>query len=427
MKLKNWSPGIRPFILIFCVLVLVTILILRGREEASSASLSSSPAEGEPAYATLRLAVAGDLVAHDAIHEEARREDGSFDFRPIMESVRPITQRADISVVCLEAALMESGYLGYPMFKSPDALAEALAYSGFDLVSTASNHALDGLGHGLVRTLDVLEKNGLSHVGTYRTYDEWAETSGIIVVEKNGISIAFLAYTYGTNAININSVGGHSKAVNVFTKDYLRLSNFDIDYERLGADMAVARMMDTDLIAVFMHWGTEYKTVPESIQIDAADFLIMQGADLILGGHPHVPQPLELRSVSDSEGNTRNIFLNYCMGNFISSMNDENTKLTGIAEIEIKKDLTTNETSVESASYVPFYMADLGDFEASDPDWRYKLLDLHAAIDTYEEKAHEESDTAPINHEMYRDMLLSLDSLHRIFGKKYDSYYDDVS
>ena len=383
---------------------------------------SEEPAPEAPEYATLRLAVAGDLVPHDAIIEEARTQDG-YDFRPMMESVLPVTERADIAVLCLEAALVESGYSGYPMFKAPDALAEAIADSGFDLVSTASNHALDGLGHGLARTLEVLDANNLAHVGTWATFESWAERAGVTILEENGISIAFLAYTYGTNGINIDSVGGHSRAVNVFARDYLTLAVYDIDYDRIRTDMSVAKRLGADVIAVFMHWGIEYRTVPDSIQTDLADFLIAEGADLILGGHPHVPEPLELRPVSDGRGEVRNVFLNYCMGNFISSMNDQYTKLTGIAEIEIVKNLSTGEIEIKDASYVPFYMADLGDFGAYSPDWRYRLLDLHGAIDAYDEALLSGADPAPVNGAMYQDMLKSLEELHSIFGKKYDSYY----
>lgn len=424
--------GVLPFILVLCLSVLAVIVVKRSGLESEyvESSASGDPAETSSTgtdsglsaeYATLRLAVAGDLVAHDAIREEASTDEG-FDFRPIMESVRDVTRQSDIALVCLEAALVESGYMGYPMFKAPDALAQALADTGFTLVTTASNHALDGLGNGLVRTLDVLDENGLAHVGTYRSYEEWSETNGITVLEENGISIAFIAYTYGTNAININDVGGHAKAVNVFTRDYQNITPSDIDYDRISSDMAVARSLDTDLIAVIMHWGIEYQTAPNSMQTGLADYLIDEGADLILGGHPHVPQPLELRSVPDGQGGQRNVFINYCMGNFLSSMNDENTKLTGIAQVEIKKNLTTGEATVEAASYVPYYMADLGDFGAYSTEWRYRLLDLHEAIDGYEEKLLNGEDTAPINDEMYRDMLLSLESIHNIFGKEYDSY-----
>ena len=431
--------------LIFALLLWSVVFLRQGTTKRNNALDASSPPEitgipsstrsgqavtqapeaetdSPPEFATMRIAVAGDLVVHDAIHDEARTADG-FDFNPMMASLRPVAERADIAVLCLEAALMESGFSGYPMFKSPDELAEAIAATGFDLVSTASNHALDGLGHGLVRTLDVLDENGLAHVGTFRTFDEWAKNRGITVLERNGISVAFLAYTYGTNAINVDTVGGHSRSVSLFIKDYLTLTNYDVDYDRMRSDMAAARALGTDLIAVFMHWGIEYKTTPDSIQTAAADFLITEGADLILGGHPHVPQPLELRKVPDGNGGERNVFLNYCMGNLISSMNDMNTKLTGVAEIDIKKNLQTGETTVEKASYVPYYMADLGDFGVYSPDWRYRLIDLHLEIDAYEELIANGEDTAPYNDGIYRDMLVSLEGLHRIFGREYDSYY----
>lgn len=430
MRTKKTASVFLSVTLIICCAALLFLVIRRAATEAAepqptvaisqTGAPAASPEERADEFATLRLAVAGDLIAHDDILSEARRPDG-FDFRPLMEAAQGVTARADIAAVCFEGAFTKSGHSGFPMFKSPDSLAKALADTGFTLVSTASNHALDGLGPGLLHTLDALDENGLAHVGTYRSYDEWERGAGITLIEKNGISIAFLAYTYGTNGISIPDVGGHAKAVNVFMRDYLSLTAGDVDYDRLRSDLSAARELGADLIAVFMHWGTEYQIRPGSIQTNLTEYLIGEGVDLILGGHPHVPQPMELRAVPDGHGGERRVFISYCMGNFLSSMNDENTKLTGIAEIEIKKNLTTGEASVESASYVPFYMADLSDFGASAPDWRYRLLDLHTEIDAYEEKLLAGRDTSPVNDAMYQDMLLGLESLHEIFGREYDS------
>ena len=131
---------------------------------------------------------------------------------------------------------------------------------GFDLVNTASNHAVDGRLAGIVRTLDVLDEAGLDHVGTYRTQEERDENSGILVKEINGITAAFLDFTYGTHAIPVDD---YPYAVNVYNLDYMT-TLVDVDYEMLDADMAAARALDTDVIIVTVHWARSISPGPRS-------------------------------------------------------------------------------------------------------------------------------------------------------------------
>jgi poly-gamma-glutamate synthesis protein (capsule biosynthesis protein) len=173
------------------------------------------------------------------------------------------------------------------MFRSPDVLAQNLKDVGFDLVATASNHCMDSFLPGLIRTLDVLDAAGLKHVGTYRSQTERDENHGILVENVNGIQIAFLNYSYGTNAIPVT---GYEYAANIYYKDYLTYFNHP-NYEMVEADMQAARALEPDLIAVIVHWGAEYIISAQKAQREFADFLFSRARILCWGGTPTCRSP----------------------------------------------------------------------------------------------------------------------------------------
>ncbi len=139
-------------------------------------------------------------------------------------------------------------------------------------------------------------------------------------------------------------------AVNVYNIDYLT-HLAQPDYDRLKGDLDKAAALDTDLVAVMIHWGAEYKTEQNRYQEDLADFLISHGADLVLGGHSHVPQPLELLTVTGEDGGSRSGFVCYSLGNFISAQNDPLTDTTAVLTLERTRDNITGETRVTGCDY----------------------------------------------------------------------------
>lgn len=318
----------------------------------STPSPTPTPTPEPPTVST--LAVCGDVMSHMPVTNDAWDDaTGSYDYTPIFEAARPYVEGADYAVANLETTLSTQGpYSGYPAFRSPAALASDLKELGFDLMLTANNHCLDRGYDGLVSTLDQLDQAGLAHVGTARSEEE-AGTANIQVADVGGISVAFLGYTYGTNGIPLPS--GKDYAVNLFNTDYMTtLSSPDTD--RLEADLAAARALDTDLIAVMIHWGVEYQTTQNRYQEQLADLLIANGADLVLGGHSHVPQPLEMRTVTADDGSQRTGFVCYSLGNFISSQVDPLTDTTAVLTLELTLDHQTGEAGVTGWSYVPMLM-----------------------------------------------------------------------
>lgn len=362
-----------------------------------------------PTPTVIDLCLAGDIVMHTPLNDEALREDGTYDYAPIFEDVAHYVADADYAQCCLECALTGDGkWTGYPTFHSPDGIACSLKDVGFDLVNMASNHAMDAWQGGLIRTLDVLDSAELDHVGAYRTQAERDESSGVLVKDINGVTIAFLDYTYGTNGF---PVWDYPYALNVYYIDYLDYFK-QINYDMVDADMAYARSLGTDLIAVTVHWGGEYVTGYTEQQRDFADYLFAAGADLVIGGHPHVPEPMELRTVTDADGNERTGFLCYCLGNLLSCQNREYTDLTAMVRLEITRDNVTGETAITGCGYTPMIMVDLYDYGVYGQPWRYRLWDLRRAIADYEAG----NDRGVMTQGMYNAFTKDLESCREIFG-----------
>lgn len=289
-------------------------------------SLTSLIVGGEEA----ELVFAGDAMQHTAQNKAAKQADGTYSFDECFVSIAPYVQAADYAVVNLETPLGGAPYSGYPMFCAPDSYSMALKNTGFDLMLTANNHALDKRDKGAKRTLDVLDEQGLDHVGTYRDKTD-REKSLPLIKDINGFKIAFLNYTYGTNGIKVQ------KDVVVDL----------IDKAKIKKDIQVAREAGAEVLCVCMHWGVEYVLLPNSHQKSLADFLTEEGVDLIIGGHPHVIQPMEMRW---SKTHNKKVFLIYSLGNLISNMTTKDTRGGALAKVKLVRD-ENGKPIVDSASY----------------------------------------------------------------------------
>lgn len=188
------------------------------------------------------------------------------------------------------------GFTGYPMFNSPSELGVALKNMGLDILSTANNHSMDRFEKGIVATLDALDEIGISHTGTYRSEEE---RDTVLVKEVNGIKIAFLSFTYGTNGIPIPS--GKEYLVNLIYEDLI--------LEQIN----LAKEQDVDLICASMHWGAEYAQKQNKEQERLADFLIKNDVQIIIGNHAHVIEPMEMRKVTLDDGTEKEGFVVYAL------------------------------------------------------------------------------------------------------------------
>ncbi len=401
------------FLLIFvmlsgCAPVVETPEVTPAPTPAATPSPTPEPTPTPPPEPiTATLTVGGDIMSHMPQTNDAyNSETGTYDYTPMLRYAKPWIEKADFAVANLETTFSGGPkYSGYPAFNTPDELGYALKDAGFDLLSTTNNHSLDRRFSGLERTLNTLDEIGLSHVGTYRTQEEREVNHGIVLADCGGISIAFLAYTYGTNAIPVPE--GKPWSINVFNTDYM--TNLSIpDTALLESDMAAARDLGADLIAVIMHWGIEYKLKPNSYQQQMAAMLVDLGADLVLGGHPHVLEPYEF--ITTEAGNTG--FVCWSLGNFMSSQYYEYTDTTVLLNLDLKKDLVSGETTVEGVHYVPLYMLNK---KKEINGEQLVLLDIYAAM-----AEHESGDKTTVTDEVYAKLQKALNDCHTILGSEGD-------
>ena len=417
-------------VLVVLAIVIIVSLSVGGEPDVSatpqatagvtpSAAPSATPSEqpDEPSSTTTAvIAVGGDIVMHTGLNTEAY-SSGEYDYTPIFGVLPDLISSADYAVCSLVSTLADGGtYTAYPLFRSPTSIADAISSVGFDLVNTATSHLADSYKDGIDSTLDALDAAGLNHVGTYRTQEERDSSGNHTMVDINGISVAFLAYTCDTNNV---PVSGFEYAASICATDYLT-GGTEIDYELMDSDIAAAREAGAELVFVFMSWGTEFSTSPSDLQYEIADGLISAGADVIIGGHCRVPQPMEMRTVRLEDGTERTAFVCYSLGNLLSCQNDDYTDISAILNIEITRNDDTGETAVSGVSYRPIYMADLYDYGINDYDWHYRVVDLHNAIAAWESG----DDWGFMTEEIYTDMVIALEAAHEFFGGEFDPEYD---
>ena len=268
----------------------------------------------------LTLLFAGDLMQHQAQINAARTSTG-YDYSDCFKFVKEEINRADIAIANLEVTLGGKPYRGYPAFSAPDEYLFAIRDAGFDVLITANNHCLDKGKKGLERTLLMLDSLQIPHAGTY-VNTESREQQYPLLLEKNGFRIALLNYTYGTNGIKVIS----PNVVNY------------IDKAVMAQDIEAARAQHPDALIACMHWGDEYQSLPNKEQKNLTDWLLQQGVTHIIGSHPHVVQPMELRT--DSITGNQHVVV-YSLGNFISNMSARHTDGGLLFKLELEKDSVT--------------------------------------------------------------------------------------
>lgn len=312
---------------------------------------------------TIKLCAIGDIMCHNTQFQDAfNSSSNSYDFSYVFSEIAHHFKDNDLNIGNLETTFAGSArkYSGYPTFNTPEALATDLKELGINVLTTANNHCMDTGNSGLVNTLNVLDSVGIGHTGTYRTEEE---RNNLLIKDVNGIKIAFLSYTYGTNGIPVPS----SKPFSVNL----------IDKEKIISDIKKAKDSNVDLICSSMHWGIEYQDSPNSEQKNLADFLFKNGVDIILGSHPHVLEKMEKVNVTTNDGENKDCFIIYSFGNFVSGQVKKNTKTSIILNLSITKK-ADDTISIDNISYIPIYCY------TGNGSKRFKLIDIKQEIENYE-------------------------------------------
>ncbi|WP_448851264.1 CapA family protein [Corynebacterium sp. 335C] len=248
----------------------------------SSGSSGSDEAEGAIREATgtdkVTVSVNGDMLWHEPTWTTGTKADGTYDFTPIFEHMKPIISGSDMAICHNEVpfAPEEGPFLGYPQFQAPPQIAPGLKKTGWDFCTTASNHSVDHGFEGLTRTLDVLDQAGIGHTGMYRTEAESEKPA--IYTTASGVKIGIVSGTYGTNGLPVPEP---------WMVDML-------DTDRMIEDARKAKEAGADIVMAAMHAGDEYAQQPNAQQIQAADELTKsEYIDVVYGHHAHVVQPIE--------------------------------------------------------------------------------------------------------------------------------------
>ena len=291
----------------------------------------SALVEPGPEDNTVTLMALGDNLIHNTIYWSAEQPDGSYDFTPVYEEIAKVAAEYDLACINQETIYVSDPamYSNYPDFGTPTQVGDALAQAGFDVVTHATNHCYDKLDTGILDTIGFWRENHpeMTILGIHDTQDD-ADT--VRVVEKNGIRLALLNYTYGLNY----SAPANSYMIDTLSRD------------KVLADLQKAESQ-ADFTVVFVHWGEEGQTKPSQSQRDWAQLLANGGADLVIGAHPHVLQPLETVTAADG----REVPVFFSLGNFVSHQLAASEMLGGMAGVELTK--TDKGVELTSCELIP--------------------------------------------------------------------------
>ena len=315
------------------------------------------------------ISFTGDLMVHrQQLADALLKGGGEYDFDYCFESISKYLRDSDYTIGNLETTFPGDPalYSDFPYFGAPDSFGAALKRAGFDMLTTSNNHCLDKGEDGLIHTLDVLDSLEIGHIGTYKTQEE---RDSVFLKSINGITFAFVSYTYGTNGLTVPD-----------DKEYLVNVMNERDYHaNLFADIRAAKALDPDIVIVLPHMGDEYSVVPQPKYVELVTDMLEAGADIVLATHPHILQPIKFIEVNDENCEWRRCFVAYSLGNFISSQRKKNSDAGTILNLTFEK-IEGRKAYIKSASYIPTWVQ----FAGLSGGYDIKVLSVYDALTALE-------------------------------------------
>lgn len=273
----------------------------------------------DPEPLTATILSGGDVILHSPFLSTNKylKSDGTYDFHDMFRFIKDDYDAADFTVLNLETTINDTVYSGYPIFRSPASIITALKDSSVDMCLIANNHIYDNGDHGYFCTVETLDEQNMIRLGGRKDTSE----KDYVIQDINGIKIGFMNYVYATgsgNSLQINAIPVNSATaplINTFTYD-----NLDDLYSRIEANLTEMEMADVDYTIAYIHWGNEYQLTESAPQREIAAKLCDLGIDALIGGHPHVVQPVDLLTSSD---NSHQMICLYSVGNHVSNQHRE--------------------------------------------------------------------------------------------------------
>jgi len=348
--------------LLASVIVLAVLVILFNqldyrmiRKPAIDAQKKTAAAKEKPEttattsdVTTASVIAVGDNLYHQSLIDAGASEDGNWNYDKIYTHITDAIKDADIRMIDQETVFTtdHDSVSSYPSFATPTEVGDAIVKAGFNVVESANNH-IDDFGEGFLTDTLNFWKTKYPDVTLLGIHDSQEDADTVKIREVNGIKIAFLDYTYGTN------VGG------IEGKDYM----IDMIRKEKITTMIQKAKQQADCIIFVAHWGTEDETMPNEYEKQWAAYLMEQGVNVIIGGHPHVLQPYG--RISDGKGNETVVF--YSLGNFVSTQQKLEELLGGMAKFTIQKTVENGKTSIQILTptvepLVMHYNSDAGEF-----------------------------------------------------------------
>ena len=297
---------------------------------------------------TASVIAVGDNLYHQSLIDAGASSDGNWNYDKIYTHIQDAIKDADIKMIDQETVFTtdHDSVSSYPSFATPTEVGDAIVKAGFNVVESANNH-IDDFGEGFLTDTLNFWKTNYPDVTLLGIHDSQEDADTVKIREVNGIKIAFLDYTYGTN---VGGIEGKDYMIDMIRKDKI-------------TTMIQKAKQQADCIIFVAHWGTEDETMPNEYEKQWAAYLMEQGVNVIIGGHPHVLQPYG--RLTDDNGNEAVVF--YSLGNFVSTQQKLEELLGGMAKFTIQKTVKDGKTSIEILTptvepLVMHYNSDAGEF-----------------------------------------------------------------